>query len=107
MNKQTLSISLTVSRAGQFLAHQHRFILIGVVLFMTALALSIMETAKAQGQTCRDVVNLTICGDMFAENPNKPGSGEFKLAGHLKLGPRGGPALIEVTDMDSTFDRRA
>jgi hypothetical protein len=76
--------------------------MVGAALALIALvALGMFAGARAQGQICRDIVNLTICGDSISPNPSDPE--EFRLAGNLKIGPRGGPALLQVTDMEPTF----
>src|SRR4029453_19606222 len=57
--------------------------------------------ARAQGQICRDVVNLTICADQLeTETPE----GEFRLVGNIKIGPRGGPMLLALDNRDITID---
>src|SRR5262245_4338746 len=72
------------------------FAMAGLIALLIAGAFSV---ARAQGQVCRDVDNLTICGDTLVV-----GSGtQFLLRGNIKIGPKGGAALVAVSDMESSF----
>jgi hypothetical protein len=67
------------------------------------LTLGGLTVAQAQGQTCRDVGNLTICADnLIAEV-----GAQFHLRGNLRIGPKGGAAVVHVTDLPSTFNGSA
>jgi hypothetical protein len=50
--------------------------------------------SRAQSQTCRDVVNITVCGDTLTDFTANGGG--FKLAGNLRIGPKGLPAVVKV-----------
>jgi hypothetical protein len=83
---------------------RRRRLTLGAALALIALlAVGMFVVARAQGQICRDVVNLTICGDkVVAENAE----GEFLLSGNIKVGSRGGPLQLHITDMEPTFKGR-
>ncbi|HRW09903.1 MAG TPA: hypothetical protein P5121_32600, partial [Caldilineaceae bacterium] len=57
---------------------------------------------QAQGQTCRDVGNITICGDTFAETTANGGG--FRLVGNVRIGPKGSAPVVQVRNTGSIFD---
>jgi hypothetical protein len=83
---------------------KHRLRIGATLALLALLALGAFASVRAQGQICRDVVNLTVCGDSITTNPNDPE--EFNLKGNIKVGPRGGPLLLHATDMEPTFKGR-
>jgi hypothetical protein len=71
------------------------------VLFILTTALltfGAVVSTRAQAQTCRDVGNLTVCGDTLEE-----GSIGFSLRGNVKIGPKGAAAVVQVGDAAETF----
>ena len=73
------------------------------VLALTLLAvLGLPRTAYLQAQTCRDVNQLTICADEFFDMTTNGGG--FALRGNIKIGPKGGAAVVQVGDTGSVFD---
>jgi Bacterial Ig-like domain len=75
-----------------------RFGIVALAGLMALLIAGAFSVARAQGQTCRDTGNLTICGDTIDESGQ-----EFQLKGNIKIGPKGGAAVVVVTDMETTF----
>jgi hypothetical protein len=71
------------------------------VLFLLLLAGAVV-TVNAQGQTCRDVGQITVCGDTFDELDANGGG--FRLRGNVKLGPKGGAAVVQIRNTGSIFD---
>ncbi len=72
---------------------------------LTALLLLIvgLSVGHAQPQqTCRDIVNITVCADEFAETTANGGG--FRLRGNVIIGPRGLPAVVKVGDIGNIFD---
>jgi hypothetical protein len=57
---------------------------------LALLALGAFAAVRAQGQVCREVVNLTVCADRVATETS---DGGFRLAGNIKIGPRGRGSL--------------
>jgi hypothetical protein len=70
--------------------------LAGLVVLLIAGAFSV---AHAQAPICRDVSNLTICGDTLVVESGT----QFHLRGNIKIGPKGAAAVVHVTDMDTSF----
>ncbi len=72
-----------------------------VGIFVLALAASgLLVTARAQSQTCRDVSNLNVCGDILVADDGS----QFQLRGNIRIGPKGGAKVIQVTDMPAIFN---
>ncbi|GAB4110251.1 MAG: hypothetical protein Fur005_15260 [Roseiflexaceae bacterium] len=63
-----------------------------------------LAIARAQSQTCRDVSNITICGDTFTEFDSTTNGGGFRLRGNLRIGPKGLPAVVAVDNIGNIFD---
>ncbi|MEZ4658606.1 MAG: hypothetical protein R2911_13630 [Caldilineaceae bacterium] len=74
----------------------------GVVGLLFLLTVGALVNVHAQGQTCRDVNNLTICGDTL--NEVEANGGGFLLSGNVRIGPKGGAAVVEVGNTGSIFD---
>jgi hypothetical protein len=66
------------------------------------LLMSALLAAHAQSQSCRDIGNITVCGDTFDELTANGGG--FRLRGNLRIGPKGQPAVVAVGDTGSIFD---
>jgi hypothetical protein len=80
---------------------RRRRLTVGAALALIVLvALGMFAAARAQGQICRDVVNLTICGDELVQETSQ---GEFRLADNIKIGPRGGPMLLALDNREISF----
>ncbi len=75
-------------------------VLSGVMLL---LLIGLTITSAQVQQTCRDVNNITVCGDQITESPTINGGG-FRLRGNVKLGPKGQPAVVQVDNIGSIFD---
>src|SRR5262245_27322655 len=71
--------------------------LTGLVALMIAGAFSV---ARAQSQVCRDVGNLSVCGDTLVQENQQ---GEYRLSGNIKIGPKGGPKLLLLVDRQISF----
>ncbi|MEZ4865871.1 MAG: hypothetical protein R3C14_31445 [Caldilineaceae bacterium] len=87
---------------NRFLLRYRRARWIGAAAIFVLLLAALSISTRAQGQTCRDVNNLTICADEFAETTNNGGG--FRLRGNLRLGPKGAPAVVQVDDIGAVFD---
>jgi hypothetical protein len=74
--------------------------LLPFVAIMLLLAIGLAVSVSAQGQTCRDVNNITVCGDLLMAEED----GQFHLRGNIKIGPKGAAAVVHVTDMPSQFN---
>jgi hypothetical protein len=78
------------------------------LLFLSGVALLLIiglsiTHAEVQ-QTCRDVNNITVCGDTFDEFPPTANGGGFRLRGNVIIGPKGQPAVVKVADIGNIFD---
>jgi len=76
--------------------------MIGMIVAL-ALAGTIVAV-RAQSQTCRDVGNITVCGDQLDEFDASVNGGGFRLRGNVKLGPKGSPAVVQVRNTGNIFD---
>ncbi len=74
---------------------------LAVLLFLVG---SLVTGARAQGPVCRDVSNITVCGDTLT---GEDGAGQFSLRGNIKIGPKGGAAVVHFTDLPSQFNGSA
>ena len=74
-----------------------------LVLALLMLGGGSYSLARAQAQTCRDVGNLTICGNTLTESSTINGGG-FRLQGDVKIGPKGGAAVVQVGNTGGVFD---
>lgn len=73
------------------------------IALLAALFVALIATAGAQGQTCLDFDNLTVCADLPLSSPD-PGSDTFTLKGNITIGPKGQPAQLIVRDAsDASF----
>jgi hypothetical protein len=81
----------------------YRWASAALLLFLLLLAGAVV-TANAQGQTCRDVGQITICGDQFTELPATTNGGGFRLLGNVKIGPKGSAPVVQVRNTGSIFD---
>src|SRR5262245_54111681 len=61
------------------------FAMAGLIVLLFAGAFTV---ARAQSQVCRDVGNLSVCGDQVAQENQQ---GEYRLRGNIRIGPKGGP----------------
>lgn len=77
-----------------------RFWFVGLLLLI--MMVSSTYTAQAQAQTCRDVNQITVCGDQLTELTSNGGG--FKLVGNVKIGPKGSAAVVQVRNTGSVFD---
>jgi len=74
----------------------------GVAALFLILLAGAVVAVNAQSQTCRDVSNITVCGDQFTEL--SANGGGFKLVGNVKIGPKGGAPVVQVRNTGSIFD---
>lgn len=74
----------------------HRLRLGLLVALLAALAAGLFAAAKAQGQECIDIGNLTVCGDELEVNEQPETNNYIQLIGNLKIGPKGEPPVIYV-----------
>lgn len=75
-----------------------------VVAVLMGLVGGAIFVVQAQTPVCRDVNNLTICADTFDEFPAAANGGGFRLRGNVRIGPKGGAALVKVEDIGNVFD---
>ncbi|MFN8492479.1 MAG: hypothetical protein U0350_33065 [Caldilineaceae bacterium] len=87
---------------GLYLRHRLRFRAASIGLLLLLFTSGLVHSAYAQGQTCRDVNNLTICGDTLTDSTANGGG--FRLKGNVKIGPKGSPAVVQLGDTGSLFD---
>lgn len=81
---------------------KHRLHIGLLVVMLATLAGGYFATrTKAQGQICRDIGNLTVCGDQ----EGNPGTGD--LVGNIRIGPKGKPPVVLVTDYPSPDDPKS
>jgi hypothetical protein len=73
-----------------------------LLLIVALLIGGAVVAVEAQGQTCRDVNQITVCGDQLTELTSNGGG--FKLVGNVKIGPKGGAAVVQVRNTGSVFD---
>ncbi len=71
-----------------------------LLLFLTGAVVAV----NAQSQTCRDVGNITVCGDQLNEFDPSFNGGGFRLRGNVRIGPKGAPAVVAVGDSGSILD---
>ena len=74
---------------------------IGVVSLLLVLIGGAVVAANAQSQTCRDIGNITVCGDQLTELTANGGG--FKLVGNVKVGPKGAAPVVQVRNTGSVF----
>lgn len=71
---------------------------LGLLLALLAtIGAGLFAVARAQGQVCRDVGNLASCADKLI---GPSAEGDFFLEGNVKIGPRGAPPVVLVTDIE-------
>lgn len=73
-----------------------------ILVLLLLLSVGAVVAVNAQSQTCRDVVNITVCGDTFNELTGNGGG--FALRGNVKLGPKGGTPVVQVRNTGTIFD---
>lgn len=73
-----------------------------IVVLLLVLLVGLAVTVTAQSQTCRDISNITVCGDQFTEL--SANGGGFKLVGNVKIGPKGSAPVVQVRNTGSIFD---
>ncbi|MBX3014961.1 MAG: hypothetical protein KF832_25795 [Caldilineaceae bacterium] len=69
------------------------------LLLLTGGAVAVVQ---AQSQICRDIGNITVCGDILDEFVMNGGG--FRLRGNLRIGPKGAAPVVAVDDTGSIFD---
>ncbi|MEZ4737714.1 MAG: hypothetical protein R3E79_62360, partial [Caldilineaceae bacterium] len=74
----------------------------GIAVLFLALLVGAVVTVNAQSQTCRDIANITVCGDQFTELTANGGG--FRLVGNVKIGPKGSAPVVQVRNTGSIFD---
>lgn len=81
-----------------------RLLSIGLLslMLMALLTVRLSSVAQAAPQACLDIANITVCADEQAS-----GTGVVRLRGNLKIGPKGGPMVVLVTDNPPTFNGQA
>ncbi len=89
---------------GLLFRHRLRLRTASICLLLLLFTAGLIRGAYAQGQTCRDVNQLTICGDTLTEFAADFNSGGFRLRGNVKIGPKGSPAVVQVRDTGSVLD---
>lgn len=57
---------------------------------------------NAQAPVCRDINNITVCGDTLS-NVEANGGG-FIIRGNVTIGPKGGAAVVKVRNTGNIFD---
>ncbi|MEZ4679283.1 MAG: hypothetical protein R2932_34195, partial [Caldilineaceae bacterium] len=74
---------------------------IGLILLLVLLG-GALATVHAQSQTCRDVGNITVCGDQIFEV--SANGGGFILTGNVRIGPKGSAPVVQIRNTGSIFD---
>jgi hypothetical protein len=74
----------------------------GVVLLLTLLIGGAVVVVNAQAQTCRDINQITVCGDQLIESTANGGG--FRLRGNVRIGPKGGAAVVQVRETGNILD---
>ncbi|MFN8445949.1 MAG: hypothetical protein U0175_34480 [Caldilineaceae bacterium] len=73
-----------------------------LVLLLSSIIAGGVLIGYAQSQTCRDINNITVCGDTFSESTSNGGG--FRLRGNLKIGPKGSAPVLFVRNSGSILD---
>ena len=105
MFAENFSESTHPSERRQWFQYQRlgrHWIIIGAIVALT-LAGTIVAV-RAQSQTCRDIGNITVCGDQFDEFDASVNGGGFRLRGNVRIGPKGAPAVVEVENGGNILD---
>lgn len=68
-----------------------------LVALLAVLLLGLITNASAQGHTCLDFDNLTVCAD-HPFPPSDPQSTTFRMEGNIAIGPKGQPPQLIVRD---------
>ena len=76
----------------------------GVVAVLLALLGGTFVIVRGQAQTCRDINNITVCGDILDEFDATVNGGGYRLRGNVKIGPKGLPPVVIVRNTGSIFD---
>lgn len=78
-----------------------RFLSMGLLslVLLSLLTLRLTSVAQAAPQACLDIANITVCADQQTDF-----SGGLGLRGNVKIGPKGGPMVVLVTDNPATFN---
>ena len=92
------------SRLAQLRAALRRRRLPVILVLLLLLSVGAVVAVNAQSQTCRDVGNITVCGDQFNEINATVSGGGFRLRGNIRIGPKGQPAVVQVDATGSIFD---
>jgi hypothetical protein len=82
--------------------YHRRHVWSGVAGILCLLLAGVVVRVNAQAQTCRDIGNITVCGDTFDELT--PNGGGFRLRGNVKIGPKGGTPVVQVDNTGNIFD---
>lgn len=69
------------------------------LMLLTLLTVRLSSVAQAAPQACLDIANITVCADTQTTI-----TGGLHMRGNLKIGPKGGPMVVLVTDNPATFD---
>lgn len=77
---------------------------LAVLLVLMLMIGGAVVAVEAQSQICRDVNQLTICGDVLDEFAATVNGGGFRLRGNVKIGPKGGSAVVQVGNTGNIFD---
>ena len=92
------------SQLAQLRAALRRRRLPVILVLLLLLSVGAVVAVNAQSQTCRDVGNITVCGDQFNEINATVSGGGFRLRGNIRIGPKGQPAVVQVDATGSIFD---
>ncbi len=75
-----------------------------ILLMLLMLGGYSFTTVTAEPRACRDVNQITICGDAIDEFAATFNGGGFRVRGNVTLGPKGGAAVVAVGNTGSIFD---
>ncbi len=79
----------------------YQFLSMGLLslVLLALVTLKLSSVALAAPQACLDIANITVCADQ-----QDTITGGLRLRGNLKIGPKGGPMVVLVTDNPATFN---
>jgi hypothetical protein len=75
-----------------------------ILLMLLMLGGYSFTAVTAEPRACRDVNQITICGDTVDEFAATFNGGGFRVRGNVTLGPKGGAAVVAVGNTGNIFD---
>lgn len=88
----------------KFFRFNHRSLRLVPLLLLLLGATVGLAQARSEAQICRDVNQLTICGDTINEFGASINGGGFRLIGNVRIGSKGVAPVVEVEDIGAVVD---